>query len=93
MLLEAVVSQQLIPTADGNGRVAAFEIMLMKDAIGNLIREAKSHQIPSIIQTSKQDGMIMMDDAICELYMRQKIDRDNALSFAQDPNSLRKKLY
>lgn len=63
-LLEAIISQQLLPTADRKGRVAAFEIMYANSAVRNLIREAKSHQIPSIIQTNKQSGMMMMDDAL-----------------------------
>ena len=56
-LLEAIISQQLLPTADKKGRVAAFEIMYANSAVRNLIREAKPHQIPSIIQTNKQSGM------------------------------------
>lgn len=85
-VLEAVVSQQLIPKADGRGRVAAFEVMHSSSAIRNLIRENKTHQIASAIQTSRKNGMILMDDAIFELYMQGKIDRENALLFAQDRN-------
>lgn len=85
-VLEAVVSQQLIPKADGRGRTAAFEVMHATSAIRNLIRENKTHQIASSIQTSRRQGMILMDDAIHELYMQGKINRDEALNFAQDRN-------
>lgn len=87
-VLEAVISQQLIMTADGNGRVAAFEVMHANHAIRNLIREGKSHQIPSIIQTNRKIGMITMDDAIVQLYVDGRIDRDMAVQFAQDPDAM-----
>ena len=92
MLLEAIISQQLLPTADKKGRVAAFEIMFANSAIRNLIREGKSHQISSIIQTSKQSGMIAMDDALLELYLKRKITKEDALTFAQDRSSLSRRL-
>lgn len=91
-LLEAIISQQLLPTADKQGRVAAFEIMFANSAIRNLIREAKSHQIPSIIQTSKQVGMITMDDALFDLYHKRKISKEEALIYAQDKNALKRRL-
>ncbi len=91
-LLEAIISQQLLPTADRKGRVAAFEVMYANSAIRNLIREAKPHQIPSIIQTSRSVGMITMDDAITELYERRKITREDAILFAQDKSNLKKRL-
>lgn len=92
-VLEAVISQQLIPTLDGKGRIAAFEVMHGTVAIKNLIREGKSHQVPSIIQTSKKLGMITMDDAIYELFLKRKIGPEEALSFAQDMQALERKLY
>lgn len=85
-VLVSVVSQQLIPTVDGRGRVAAFEVMHTTPAIRNLIRENKTHQIASTIQTSRRLGMITMDDAIQELYMQGHISRDEAVNFAQDKN-------
>ena len=91
-LLEAIISQQLLPTADRKGRVAAFEVMYANSAIRNLIREAKPHQIPSIIQPSRSVGMITMDDAITELYERRKITREDAILFAQDKSNLKKRL-
>lgn len=92
MILEGVISQQLLPTVDGNGRVAAFEVMLGSAAIRSLIREAKVHQIQSTIQTSKAQGMITMDDFLYDLYAQGSITRDMALTYAQDQQALRKKL-
>ncbi len=92
MVLEAVISQQLMPTADHHGRVAAFEVMFANPAIRNLIREAKAAQIGSTIQTNRKVGMITMDDAIAELYSAGRIDRKTALTFAQDYQFMERKL-
>jgi len=92
-VLEAVISQQLIPTVNGRGRVAAFEIMLATPAVKNLIRENKTYQIDNIMQTSKKMGMQTLDDAIFDLYIRGKIDAERALSYSQDPIALEKKFY
>lgn len=92
-VLEAVISQQLIPNCEGNGRVAAFEVMFGSVAIRNLIRENKTHQINGLIQTSKKQGMQMMDDALYDLYTKHKIDKDMALSYAQDAASMQKRMY
>lgn len=92
-VLEAVVSQQLLPTADGKGRVAAFEVMHANAAIRNLIREAKTHQITSIMQTSRKLGMRTMDDSLYDLYMNRKISAEKAISYAQDPITLEKKIF
>lgn len=92
MVLESVISQQLIPTADKKSRVAAFEVMHSTPAIKNLIREAKSPQIDSTIQTSKKLGMQTMDDAIFDLYMKGDIDKENAVSYAQDSQIMEKRI-
>lgn len=92
MVLESVISQQLLPTADGRDRVAAFEVMHNNVAIKNLIRESKTFQVGSVIQTSKKIGMQTMDDAILDLYMRGIISRENALSYAQDASYVERKL-
>ena len=92
MVLESVISQQLIPTADKKSRVAAFEVMHTTPAIKNLIREAKSPQINSTIQTSKKLGMQTMDDAIFDLYMKGDIDKENAVSYAQDSQIMEKRI-
>lgn len=91
-VLEAVVSQQLIPTADGRGRVAAFEVMHANHAVRNLIREGKSHQLASVMQTNRKMGMMTMDEAICQLYYEGKIDREMAIQFAQDADGMENKL-
>lgn len=91
-VLEAVISQQLIPTADGHGRVAAFEVLHANHAIRNLIREGKSHQIASVMQTNRKMGMITMDEAIRQLYMDGRISRQMAIQFAQDPDGMETRL-
>ncbi|MBO7358174.1 MAG: type IV pilus twitching motility protein PilT [Lachnospiraceae bacterium] len=91
-VLEAVISQQLIPTSDGRGRVAAFEIMHANHAVRNLIREGKSHQLTSIMQTNRKLGMMTMDEAITQLYYSGKISRDEAIEFAQDVEGMEMKL-
>lgn len=91
-VLEAVISQQLIPTSDGRGRCAAFEVMHANHAVRNLIREGKSHQLMSVIQTNRKIGMITMDDAILQLYYDGKIDRELAIQFAQDVDGMLQKI-
>lgn len=83
-VLEGILAQQLLPKADGKGRVAAFEVMIATYAVRNLIREGKAYQIPSILQTGKKDGMQTMDDAIFELYLKREIDGDTALRYSFD---------
>ena len=92
-VLEAVVSQQLIPKADGSGRVAAFEVLHANHAVRNLIREAKSHQLMSVMQTNRKAGMIVMDEAIMQLYAQGQISKDMAVQFAQDPDGMANKLH
>lgn len=90
-VLEAIISQQLIPGADGRGRVAAFEVLHANTAVRNLIREGKSHQITNIMQTNRRMGMITMDDAIVQLLREGKITRQMAAAFAQDADSMENK--
>lgn len=82
--LKGVVCQQLLKTADGKGRVAALEIMLGTPAIGNLIREGKTFQIPSIMQTAKKDGMQLMDQHLLDLLKTKKINPEEAYRCAVD---------
>ena len=91
-VVEAVVSQQLIPTIDGDGRVAAFEVMHANHAVRNLIREGKSHQLATVMQTNRKMGMITMDDAIAQLFYEGKIDREMAVQYAQDPDGMQNKV-
>lgn len=76
--LRGVISQLLLRTKDGKGRVAAQEIMVGTSAVSNLIRENKLHQIPSIIQTGKKDGMQLMDQHIMEHFMSGRVDAREA---------------
>ena len=81
-------------TADGKGRVAVrLRFFMSNSAIRSLIREGKSHQIPSIVQTSRKSGMITMDDSIYELYQAGKVTKDEAITFAQDKVALEKRLF
>ncbi len=91
-VLEAVISQQLIPKADGTGRVAAFEVLHANHAVRNLIREGKSHQLMTVMQTNRKLGMIAMDEAIMQLYREQKITKELAIQFAQDPDTMANRL-
>ncbi len=91
-VLEAIVSQQLLPASDGVSRIAAFEVLHINSAVRNLIREGKSHQLITYMQTYRKQGMITMDDAILELYRAQKITREVAIQFAQDPDTMQNKM-
>jgi twitching motility protein PilT len=86
--LKAIVSQQLIPKADGKGRVAAREIMFSTPAISNLIREGKTHQIYSAIQTGGQAGMVTLDNALKKLYKEKVITYEEASSRASNPMAI-----
>ncbi|MCQ2495756.1 MAG: type IV pilus twitching motility protein PilT [Lachnospiraceae bacterium] len=92
MVLEGVISQQLLPVVGGEGRKAAFEVMIATPAIRNLIRENKTFQIAGTMQTSRKQGMKVLDDAIYELYENRYVDRETALSFAQDAGALAAKM-
>jgi twitching motility protein PilT len=89
--LVAVVSQVLLPKK-GGGRVAAFEVMLMTPAIGNLIRKNETNKIPSTIQTSRRMGMVTLDDYLLDLVKRDVIERETALDAAQDRADLEARL-
>lgn len=88
--LIGVVSQQLLPRAGQPGRVAAIEVMVATSAIRNLIRENKAHQMTSIIQTSAQEGMQTMDQALRDLYQQSLITYELAMQRSQNPQELEK---
>ena len=90
--LVGVISQILIPTADGRGRVAAFEIMLMNSAIENHVRKAETFKIPSVIQTSRRQGMVLMDDSLLDLYRNGRITKDEALDRCFDRKALESRM-
>ncbi len=82
--IRAVVAQTLFKRIDKRGRCAALEIMVATPAVRNLIRESKTHQIPSMIQTGKQYGMQLLDDAIMQLYQKRWIGADEAYTKANN---------
>jgi twitching motility protein PilT len=91
--IEAVISQQLLARAGMPGRIAAVEVMVASPAIRNLIREAKAHQITSIIQTSAHIGMQTMDQALKDLYQRGLITYEDAVSRAMNVEELKKMMF
>lgn len=91
MVLRTVVSQQLLPAADGT-IVPAFEIMNMNNAIRSLIRDSKTHQIDSTIAAGASEGMIAMDRFIFDLYSSGKITKDTALNYASNPDQISRRL-
>jgi len=88
--LQAILCQQLIPRSNQPGRVCALEIMRASPAIRNLIREAKAHQITSMIQTSANMGMQTMDQCLRDLYVRGVISFEEAMTRAMNPPELEK---
>lgn len=94
MCLEAVVSQQLIPTVDGK-IIPVFEVMTVNPAIRNMIRDNKIHQIDAYIATaanSNTSNMISMDNNLVDLFVRGVITEETALSYATNPESIKKRL-
>lgn len=83
--LRGVVSQQLVPRKDKKGRILAYEILFVTPAIGNLIRESKTFQIPSVMQTGKKFGMRLMDDVLAELLQKGLITKEEAIFRAEKP--------
>ncbi len=90
VVLKGVVSQQLVKTKDGKGRAAATEIMVTTPAISNLIREGKSHQINSILQTGAKYGMHTMDMSLASLYKKGTISLEEATTYAQEVEGLKR---
>ncbi len=87
MVLQSVVCQQLLPTVDG-GLYPVFEVMHCNNAIRTLIRDGRTHQINSIIQSSASEGMISMDASIANLYKQGIITRETAMTYSLTPNYL-----
>ncbi len=91
-VLQGIISQQLLPKKGGKGRVVACEVLVVTDAARNLIREGKTHQIQTIIQTGKAHGMIGMDTSLVALYKEGKIDKGTVVKHCVDINFVRKQL-
>jgi twitching motility protein PilT len=90
--LEGIVTQQLLPTADGSSRVVACEVLVPTPAVRNLIREGKTHQIYSVLQTSGATGMQTMDAHLAQLARQGKISREMAEKRAAVPEELKRLL-
>ena len=91
-VIQGVISQQLIPKADGSGRIAAFEIMLANDAIRSQVRDGKTEQIAGTIQISKAQGMRLLDDNLFDLVRQGLISSESAVEFAVNKPSMAKRL-
>jgi twitching motility protein PilT len=90
--LQGIMTQTLLPTADGAGRCVAAEVLVPTPAVRNLIREAKSHQIYSVLQTGGQYGMQTMDASLAGLVRQGRISQQLAESRAHSPEELRRLL-
>ena len=90
--LRGAISQQLIPRADGKGRVLALEILTNTPAVANVIREAKTFMLPGIIQTGKKQGMQLMDDALVDLCSRGLITAEEAHARAEQKQEIKQRL-
>jgi len=90
--LRGVISQQLIPRANGDGRVLALETLTNTPAVANVIREAKTYMLPGIIQTGKKQGMQLMDDALVDLAKRGEISAEEASARADQKQQVRDQL-
>ncbi len=86
--LQGVITQALLPTADGTGRVPALEILLPDDAVRNLIRQGKVEQVYSVMQTGTSKGMQTMEQALAELVLKRIITKDTALTRSSRPEQL-----
>lgn len=91
-ILEGVLSQTLLPTMDGSGRVPAVEVMIATPAVRSLIRDAKTHQLPGVIETGQKYGMQTLDQALQALYQQGKVSLEEVMSKAQNPEYLRSRL-
>jgi Type II/IV secretion system protein. len=89
-VLEGIISQQLLPKLDNSGRVVAVEVMIATPAIRNLIREGKSFQIQSMVQTGSKFGMMTMDMSISQLLKKNLISMDDALTYCVDRENFSK---
>lgn len=91
LLLQAVISEQLVPTVDG-GVIPVFEVMRVNNAIRNMIRDSKLHLVDSVIATSSAEGMVSMDNSLAELCRKGIITKETAVSYALHPELMAKRL-
>jgi len=86
--LRAVISQRLVPAVDGSRRLPALEVLVVNKATGNLIRENKTFQIRSILQTGASQGMCSLDDSLARLVASGAVAKETALRYCEDPKRL-----
>lgn len=91
MVLQAVISQQLLPSVDGS-LIPVFEIMFLNDAIRNMIREDKLHQIDNVIATSMSEGMVSLNNSLLHLLRDGKITKETCINYSTDPEQMRMRL-
>lgn len=91
-VLLGIISQRLLPRVSG-GRIVATEILVANSAVRNVIREAKTHQLNNVIQTSAGEGMISLDKVLAELVSKGEITMDEALTWAYDVKSFKMMVY
>lgn len=91
-VLTGIISQQLLQTADGRGRVAALEILVANDAVRNLVREGKTYQIPTILQTNLKSGMCTMDYSLAQLVHKGIITKHMAYTYCSDLENIKRYL-
>ena len=89
MTLHSIISQRLLPNVENTGRVLACEMLVNNTAVANLIREGKTHQVYSVVETSTRDGMITMDRSVKNLYNAGLISEEDALSLMKNPKDLK----
>jgi len=87
--LRGIISQQLVPRADGTGRALALELLVNSPAVANCIREGKTFMLPGVMQTGKNVGMVTMDESLRKLYVQGVITAEEALYRAEDKTQMR----
>ncbi|MEO0142121.1 MAG: type IV pilus twitching motility protein PilT [candidate division WOR-3 bacterium] len=90
--LLCIIAQNLLKRADGSGRIAAYEILIATSSVRNLIREAKTHQLLSILQTSQQQGMISFDACLAEMVRKKLVRKEEAEQKALNPDTFHKEI-
>ena len=88
--LQGIIAQELLPAADRTRRVLAYELLIANNAIRNLIRDGQLHHMENTIQTSRKEGMVLMDNCLYDLYCKCLITYDTAMSRARNPERIRK---
>jgi twitching motility protein PilT len=89
--LQGIISQELMPAADRSRRVLAYELLIANNAVRNLIRDGQLHQMENTLQTSRKEGMVLMDNCLYDLYCKCLITYDTAMSRARNPERIRRK--